>query len=84
MSGKVQPIPKGYEGATPYLIIKGASNALDFYKKAFGATEIIRIDLFNVGIFSIGPAQADAAADQVAGVTAQLYCERMEFKLMAR
>jgi len=43
MSGKVQPIPKGYEGATPYLIIKGASNALDFYKKAFGATEIMRI-----------------------------------------
>ena len=43
MSGKVQPIPKGYEGATPYLIIKGAANALDFYKKAFGATEIMRI-----------------------------------------
>jgi PhnB protein len=43
MSGKVLPIPKGYEGATPYLIIKGAANALDFYKKAFGATEIMRI-----------------------------------------
>ena len=43
MSTKVQPIPKGYEGATPYLIIKGAANALDFYKKAFGATEIMRI-----------------------------------------
>ena len=43
MSGKVKPIPEGYEGATPYLIIKGAANALDFYKKAFGATEIMRI-----------------------------------------
>jgi len=43
MSGRVNPIPKGYEGATPYLIIKGAANALDFYKKAFGATEIMRI-----------------------------------------
>ena len=43
MSTKVQPIPKGYEGATPYLIIKGAANALDFYKKGFGATEIMRI-----------------------------------------
>ena len=43
MSGKVQPIPKGYEGATPYLIIKGAAKALDFYKKGFGATEIMRI-----------------------------------------
>ena len=43
MSTKVQPIPKGYEGATPYLIIKGAAKALDFYKKGFGATEILRI-----------------------------------------
>ena len=43
MSGKVKPIPEGYEGATPYLIIKGAANALDFYKKGFGATEIMRI-----------------------------------------
>ena len=43
MSGKVKAIPEGYEGATPYLIIKGAANALEFYKKAFGATEIMRI-----------------------------------------
>jgi PhnB protein len=43
MSTKVQPIPKGYEGATPYLIIKGAAKGLEFYKKAFGATEIMRI-----------------------------------------
>lgn len=43
MSGKAKPIPEGYEGATPYLIIKGAAKALDFYKKGFGATEIMRI-----------------------------------------
>jgi PhnB protein len=43
MAGKVKPIPEGYEGATPYLIIKGAAKALDFYKKGFGATEIMRI-----------------------------------------
>ena len=43
MSGKVKAIPEGYEGATPYLIIKGAANASEFYKKAFGATEIMRI-----------------------------------------
>lgn len=42
MSGKVNAIPKGYEGATPYLIIKGAARALEFYRKAFGATEIMR------------------------------------------
>ena len=42
-STKVEPIPKGYEGATPYLIIKGAAKALEFYSKAFGATEIMRV-----------------------------------------
>ena len=36
-------IPEGYEGATPYLIVNGASAALDFYKKGFGAAEIMRI-----------------------------------------
>lgn len=43
MSGKVTAIPEGYEGATPYLIIKGAADALEFYKKAFGAIEIMCI-----------------------------------------
>ncbi|MDN5941937.1 MAG: VOC family protein [Nitrospira sp.] len=43
MSDTVKAIPEGYEGATPYLVIKGATGALEFYKKAFGATEIMRI-----------------------------------------
>ena len=42
MPPTVKAIPEGYEGATPYLIIKGAAGALDFYKKAFGATELMR------------------------------------------
>jgi PhnB protein len=40
----VKPIPEGYHSVTPYLIIKGASAALDFYKKAFGAKELFRMD----------------------------------------
>ena len=43
MSPKVKAIPEGYHTATPYLILEGASAALDFYKKAFGATEIMRM-----------------------------------------
>ena len=39
----VNPIPKGYHTATPYLIIKGAAAAIEFYKKAFGATELLRM-----------------------------------------
>jgi len=44
MNGKVKPIPEGYHSVTPYLTIRGAAKALDFYKEAFGATEIMRID----------------------------------------
>src|SRR5215218_7246219 len=43
MTRNVKPIPDGYHTVTPYLIISGAANALDFYKRAFGATETIRM-----------------------------------------
>src|SRR5207253_5270331 len=43
MPNKVQPIPQGYHTVTPYLVIDGAAKAIDFYKKAFGATEIMRM-----------------------------------------
>jgi PhnB protein len=38
----VQAIPTGYASVTPYLIVRDAARALDFYKKAFGATELMR------------------------------------------
>lgn len=38
----VQAIPAGYAGVTAYLIIRGATRALDYYKKAFGAVELMR------------------------------------------
>jgi len=38
----VQAIPAGYAGVTAYLIIRGAARALEYYNKAFGATEIMR------------------------------------------
>jgi PhnB protein len=38
----VKPIPEGYHSVTPYLIISGASDAIEFYQKAFGATELFR------------------------------------------
>ncbi len=37
----VKPIPEGYHTVTPYLIIKGAAEALEFYKKALGAKEVM-------------------------------------------
>lgn len=44
MNKSAKPIPDGYHTATPYLFIKGAARALDFYKQAFGATEFMRMD----------------------------------------
>src|ERR1700726_2225477 len=43
MTSKPKPIPDGYHTATPYLIVNGAAQAIEFYKKAFGATEIMRM-----------------------------------------
>ena len=38
-----QAIPNDYRGATPYLCVKDAARALEFYKKAFGAKETMRM-----------------------------------------
>jgi PhnB protein len=43
----IQPIPEGYHTATPYLIVKGAGRAIEFYKRAFGASEVMRMDVPN-------------------------------------
>ena len=39
----MQPVPDGYHSVTPYLAIDGAADAIAFYKKAFGATEVMRM-----------------------------------------
>jgi PhnB protein len=39
----VKPIPDGYHTVTPYLIVKDTARAIDFYKKAFAATELMRL-----------------------------------------
>jgi PhnB protein len=43
MAAKVKSIPDEYRGATPYLCVRGAATAIDFYKNAFGAREVMRI-----------------------------------------
>ena len=44
MANRVLPIPDGYHTATPYLIVSGAARAIDFYERAFGAKEKMRLD----------------------------------------
>jgi PhnB protein len=40
----VKAIPEGYTTVTPYLIIRGVSEAIKFYEKAFGASEVRRME----------------------------------------
>ncbi len=40
----VSPIPEGYHSVTPYLILKDAAAAIEFYKKAFDAVELLRME----------------------------------------
>jgi len=39
----VKAIPDGYHSVTPYLVVKGAADAIEFYKKALGAVETVRM-----------------------------------------
>jgi len=43
MKTKVKPVPDGYHTATPYLIVRDPALAIEFYKSAFGAKEIVRL-----------------------------------------
>jgi len=44
MAKKTKYIPEGYHTATPYLIVNGGARAIEFYKQAFGAAEVVRMD----------------------------------------
>lgn len=39
VSRRAQPIPVGYHAVTPFLVVRAAADAIEFYKKAFGAKE---------------------------------------------
>jgi PhnB protein len=40
----VKPLPPGYPTVTPYLIVRGAAEAIEFYKRVFGAIERMRLN----------------------------------------
>ena len=44
MPAKVKPIPEGHHTVTPYLVVDDAKKALEFYRRAFGAKEVMRMD----------------------------------------
>ena len=42
---KTRSIPEGQNTLSPYITVKGAEKAIEFYKKAFGAKEVGRITM---------------------------------------
>lgn len=44
MAKAVKPIPDGFHAITPYLYVRGGAKAIEFYKKALGAQELVRMD----------------------------------------
>src|SRR6266511_6294727 len=40
----VQRVPEGYHTVTPYLVVDGAAGAIEYYERAFGAKERVRMD----------------------------------------
>ena len=40
---QVKPVPEGMRSVTPHLVCAGAADAIEFYKKAFGAVEVTRL-----------------------------------------
>jgi len=44
MNDKIRAVPTGHHTATPYLVVADAVEAIDFYKRAFGAKEVMRIE----------------------------------------
>jgi len=43
MTISAKPVPEGFHTATPTLVVRNAAQAIDFYKKVFGAEEIMRM-----------------------------------------
>jgi catechol 2,3-dioxygenase-like lactoylglutathione lyase family enzyme len=43
MTASAKPIPKGFHTVTPYLVVRNAAQAIEFYKKALGAEELMRM-----------------------------------------
>jgi PhnB protein len=67
----VNPVRKGYHVVTPYLIVKGAAKAIEFYKEVLGATELMRFPGPNGNIghaeIKIGDCQV-MLADEIPGM----------------
>jgi PhnB protein len=84
---KVNYIPEGYNTITPYLVIKGAAKAIEYYKDIFGATVVVRMDGPNgqvghaelrigdsrIMLADENPAMGNRSAETIGGSPVSLY-----------
>ena len=68
MPSQVKPIPDGYHSVTPYLVVNDCARAIDFYKRAFGARELSRMD---------GPSGKIGHAEITIGDSRIMMCDEM-------
>lgn len=93
MTNNVAPIPAGFHSLTPYLAVDGGARAIDFYRRAFGAEQLSRMDgpddtvmhaEMRIGdsIFQLSDAMPDygLVAPRHDGVTSaiMIYCENVD------
>jgi uncharacterized glyoxalase superfamily protein PhnB len=71
---KVKPIPDGMHSMTPHLVCAGAKSAIEFYKKAFGAVELNRMEVDGGIIMN--------AALQIAGSSVMLVDENKQWGML--
>jgi PhnB protein len=72
MAKQIKKIPDGYTAVTPYITVKGAAKAIEFYKKAFGAEEVMRLEMPDG---TIGHAEI-----RIGGATVMLHDEAPDWK----
>src|ERR1700704_1150468 len=75
MAKPVKPVPDGFTAVTPYLTIKGAAAAIDFYKKAFGAEETYRLNTPD--------GKVAHAESRIGGAAIMLHDEMPEWKALS-
>jgi PhnB protein len=85
---KVSYIPKGYNTVTPYLVIKGAAKAIEYYKNVFGATEVMRMAGPDIMLADENPSMGYRSAESIGASPVSLLvylpdCDKVVAKAVA-
>jgi len=77
MKKKVKPIPDGYHSVTPYLSVRGASEAIDFYKKATRGGTTVHLHVYVPDVDKVVAKALTSGARLVRPIKDQFYGDRL-------